>query len=395
MRKIIELTKKKNPFQPLGKLRVCAYVRVSTENQGQINSFENQKEYYKRKIDTNPSFEYCGIFSDYGISGAKEDRPGFKEMIEKARAGDIDLIITKSISRFSRNTIMLLKYVRELKDLGVGVLFEEQNINTLNSEGELMLTVLGAIAEEERKVVRSNVRWGIQKRYENGETMINTNKLLGYTKNKQGKIIIEKKEARIIKMIYKMYLEGMSAYAIANKLNEEKVATYTDGPWKSSRILGIISNEIYKGDCLMQKAFVTEDGREIRNKGQRNKYYVTNSHTPIISREDWERAQVIRDKRKTKTYPFTGLIKCQYCGATLIRVVHEKRWVSWICATYMQKGKAACIGMRISDSKLKALLGVGDLKEPMVLKEDGSKDGKEKTFYIVPANGYFNSINKR
>lgn len=394
MRRIIEINKKNNLFNKSEKLKVCAYIRVSTESVGQINSFNNQKQYYENKIKSNPNYDYCGIFSDCGISGAKEERPGFMQMIRKAKSGGIDLIITKSVSRFARNTIILLKNVRELKAMGVGVVFEEQKINSLNSEGELMLTVLGAIAEEERKNVRSNVKWSIQKKFKSGEVMIDTNRLLGYTKSKEGNIVIDKSQAKIVRRIYKMYLEGISAYSIAIKLNKENIQTYTSKPWNSSRILSIISNEKYKGDCMMQKTFVTDNGKGIINKGQKDKYYVENSHTAIINRNDWERAQVIRAGRKTKIYQFTGLIKCPYCGATLIRVVHEKRWVSWICATYMQKGKEACAGMRISNNKLELLINE-ELKETMVLKE--VKDGKEgkKNFDLIPAKEYFSRVNNK
>ena len=173
-KKITEITRKYNPFIPPTRLRVCAYVRVSTEHEGQLNSLQNQTEYYERLLGSNPTYEYCGIFSDAAVSGAKEERPGFRAMLKKASAGEIDLIFTKSISRFARNTLMLLKYVRELKEAGVGIIFEEQNINTLDAEGELMLTVLAAIAEEERRSVCSNVQWAMQNKFKRGEVMVDT-----------------------------------------------------------------------------------------------------------------------------------------------------------------------------------------------------------------------------
>lgn len=392
MRTVTEISQKKNPFSKPEKLKVCAYVRVSTENVGQLGSFENQKEYYERMLKSNSSYEYCGIFSDVGISGAKEDRPGFQAMIKKAKVGEIDLIITKSISRFARNTVMLLKNVRELKEAGVGVIFEEQNINTLNSEGELLLTVLGAIAEEERKSVCSNVRWAMQNKFKRGEVMVDTNRLLGYDKDKNGNLIINKEQAEIVKSIYKLYLEGMSAYSIAKELNNKNVPTYSHKPWGSDRILRIISNEKYKGDCLMQKAFVTDDGREIINRGQKAKYYVEKSHPAIIISKDWEAAQRIRESRKTKIYPFTSLLRCPYCNASLIRVVHQKRWVSWICATYIQKGKSVCVGMRIPEGKLKELINNMPITEPMVVEEvtngQRSKNKSEKNFRLIPASKY-------
>ena len=351
------------------KIKVCAYIRVSTSHQGQLNSLQNQKEYYERRLISNPDYEYCGIFSDSGISGAKEERPGFLEMIEKAKKGEIDLIITKSISRFARNTVLLLKYVRALKELGVGVIFEEQKINTLKADGELLLTVLGAITDEERKVVSSNVRWAMQNKFKRGEVMVDTNRLIGYGKDENGNLSINKEQGKIVSKIFRMYLDGNSAYKIAKVLNSANVPTYRNNQWTHSRISSILSNEKYVGDCLMQKAFVSDSGKEVINRGQRSKYYIKNNHPPIIKRKDWERAQKIREERKTKTYKFTSMLKCPYCGASLIRIVHQGRWISWICATYMQKGKSACTGMRIPDGKLNELTKDTPLIEPVVVEE--------------------------
>lgn len=391
-RTVKEISPKKMKLIGQQKLKACAYIRVSTSHQGQLNSLQNQKEHYERRLMSNPGYEYCGIFSDSGISGAKEERPGFLEMMEKARRGEIDLIITKSISRFARNTVVLLKYVRELKELGVGVMFEEQKINTLNADGELLLTVLGAITEEERKSVSSNIKWAMQNRFKRGEVMVDTNRLLGYDKDENGKLIINKEQARIVSRIFRMYLDGNSASEIAKVLNSEGVPTYSRNEWAHSRISSILSNEKYAGDCLMQKAFVAENGREVINHGQRAKYYVKNSHTPIIKRKDWERAQKIREDRKTKAYKFTGMLKCPYCGASLIRVVHQKRWVSWICATYMQKGKLACTGMRVPEGKLNEITRDITLSEPMVVEEvmdgQGRKKKSQKSFRFIPVTQY-------
>lgn len=368
-RTVKEISPKKMKLFGHKKIKACAYIRVSTSHQGQMNSLQNQKEYYERKLKINPDYEYYGIFSDSGISGAKEERPGFLEMMEKARMGDIDLIITKSISRFARNTVLLLKYVRELKELGMGVLFEEQKINTLKADGELLLTVLGAITEEERKSVSSNIKWAMQNRFKCGRVLVDTNRLLGYDKDENGKLIINKEQAQIVSRICRMYLDGNSAYEIAKVLNSECVPTYSKNVWTHSRISSILSNEKYAGDCLMQKAFVADNGREIINRGQRDKYYIKNNHPPIIKRKDWEKVQIIREDRKTKAYKFTGMLKCPHCGASLIRVVHQKRWVSWICATYMQKGKSACTGMRIPDGKLNEITRDMTLSESVIVEE--------------------------
>jgi len=374
------------------KLKTCAYVRVSTENPGQIDSFKNQTEYYERLLGKNPSYEYCGIFSDAGISGHKEGRPGFMAMVKKAKAGELDLIMTKSISRFARNTVLLLKYVRELKEAGVGILFEEQKINTLSSEGELMLTVLGAIAEEERKNVCKNISWATRNRFKRGVVKVDTNRLLGYDKDTHGNLIINEKQAKIVKEIYKRYLGGDSAYKIARDFNEMGVPSYGKNPWFSHRILRIISNEKYKGDCLLQKTYVTEQGKQMKNTGQLERYYVEKNHPAIVSVKDWEAAQKIRAGRKKMIYPFSSMLICSYCGAVLIRVIHEKKWVSWTCGTYLHKGKAACIGMRITEKVLQAITKEIPIKEPMIVEEvqngQSRKKRSEKDYRLVPAAQY-------
>ena len=379
----------------VSKLKVCAYVRVSTGHSEQLNSLQNQTEYYEQKLRTNPEYEFCGIFSDSGISGVKENRPDFMSMIEKAKFGEIDLIFTKSVSRFARNTVMLLKYVRELKGVGVGIVFEEQKINTLSADGELMLTVLAAIAEEERKSVCTNVRWTMQSRFRRGEVLVDANRLLGYEKDENGKLIINKEQAKIVRRIYKMYLDGESAYSIAEQFNEQGVPTYTDKPWSSERILRIISNEKYMGDCKLQKSFVNDNGRQVINKGQRPQYYVKFDHEPIVSRRRWEAAQKIRERRKKKVYPYSSLLRCPYCGAVLIRVIEERgKRVNWVCGTYLQKSKAACRGIRIPEETLiKITESMMPITEPFVIEEiqdgaEGSKKRAEKDFRLIPASEY-------
>ena len=391
---------KKNSFLTSSKLKACAYVRVSTNHIGQMNSLQNQTEYYERLLRSNSGYEYCGIYSDAGISGAKEVRPGFQTMIEKAKAGEINLIITKSISRFARNTIMLLQYVRELKDAGVGVIFEEQKINTLSSEGELLLTVLAAIAEEERKSVCSNVRWAMQNKFKRGEVMVDTNRLLGYDKDENGRLVVNKSQAKIIRLIYKQYLNGVSAYKIAKEFNNQGVSTYTNMPWSSCRILSIISNEKNMGDCLMQKCFVSDNGREEINKGQRAQYYVKNDHPAIIGRKRWEAAREIRESRKKKNYPFSSLLRCPYCNSTLVRFLQEGKRVDWICSNYLYRTKATCEGIRVPEETLLRITeGLMPITETMVVLEEehGKKVAKkrtEKNFRLIPAAEYSKEFRK-
>ncbi|WP_052090923.1 recombinase family protein [Desulfosporosinus sp. HMP52] len=397
-RKVIEIPRQQNPFLKPLKLRTCAYVRVSTEHVGQLNSLQNQTDYYEHQIRANPDYEYSGIYSDSGISGAKEERPGFQAMLKAAKAGDLDLILTKSISRFSRDTVTLLQSIRELKEAGVAVLFEEQSIHTLSAEGELMLSVLGAIAEEERKSVCSNVQWAMRNKFKAGEVMVDTNRLLGYDKDNHGNLVVNEEQADIVRQIYRLYLEGMSAYRIAQVLNEQSVPTYAQKEWKSSRVISIISNEKYQGDCLLQKNYIAEDGKQRINRGQKEQYYVRNNHPGIVSRQDWEAAQAIREGRKTKFSPLTGRLKCPYCSASLIRVVHEGRWVSWICATYMQKGKSVCRGMRISDKTLQGLTRDIPITEAMVVEEmrnESPKKRSEKNYRLIPAVEYDRAKGRR
>lgn len=290
------------------KRQVCAYIRVSTGHEKQLDSLENQRQYYERLITSNPKYEFRGIFSDAGISGAKEERPGFSDMLAQAREGNIDVILTKSISRFARNTVLLLKAVRELKSLGVAVVFEEQHINTLSADGELMLSVLASIAEEERKAVCGNVSWAIRSRYKRGEVSIDTNRLLGYDKDENRVLVINEEQADIVRLIFSRYLSGASAKKIAKELNAGRVPTFTDYPWSGQRILRIIGNEKYIGDCLLQKFYVDERGTLVRNRGQIDRYYLSESHPAIVSREDWQRAQEIKINYAKKSYPY-GIIR--------------------------------------------------------------------------------------
>ncbi|MGL4873283.1 MAG: recombinase family protein [Clostridium sp.] len=363
-------------YLDIGKrVRVCAYVRVSTNNKEQVKSYENQKEYYENKIRGNPNYRFVKVFGDCGVSGNRVDRPGFNEMMESVRQGKIDLIITKAISRFARNTIMLLNYIREFKEYKVGVIFEEQNINTLTGDGEMMLTVLGAIAEEERKIVSSNITWSLRKRYASGDVTIDTSRLLGYTKDKSGEIV---------KMIFEMYLDGLGSCTIAEILNEKNIKTYTKFKWGSNRILSILSNEKYKGDCLTQKTFVNSNGREVLNKGEMTKWYIENHHIPIIDRATWDRAEKLRLSKRLKVYEFTSLIICPFCGANLTRCSQEQKYISWICGTYLRKGKADCVGMRIREQDLKELAEKYKIDKPIVLIKEKKRNGKESFSFISP-----------
>ena len=360
--------------------RACAYVRVSTGHTGQMHSLRNQTEYYERKIKGNPGYVFGGIYSDAGISGSREDRPGFLAMMEAARQGLVDIILTKSISRFARNTELLLNSIRELKTLSVGVLFEEHKINTLSAEGELLLTILASIAEEERRSVSKNIQWSIRAGYKKGKPSDGIQRLYGFMKGTDGRIEIDPGQAEVIKRIYRLYLAGETPPSIARSLNAEKVPRDFDKPWSGQYLLRILGNERYTGDCLLQKSFVADTGRQVRNKGQLDQYYVREHHPAIISREDWKAAQRLREVRRTKRYPLTSMLRCSRCGASLIRVTDGKDSVTWDCATYKWHGKAACTGTRIPDHIAQAFHEKNLITEPMSVQEvDYVRSTKKRT----------------
>ena len=346
--------------------RVCAYVRVSTSHTEQLNSLENQTSYYERKIRGDPGYVFCGIYSDSGIPGSKEERPAFQAMMAAARRGEIDLILTKAVSRFARNTELLLSTVRELKGLGVAVIFEDKKINTLSAQGEMFLTVLASFAEEERKAVRRNIQWSIRSGYKQGKPALSIQRLLGYRKAKDGKIEIDEEEAAIVRMIFSRYLAGGSTKRIAKELTEEQVMGM---PWNDLRILKTLKNERYIGDCLLQKTFVADSGKQVRNEGQLAQYYIEDHHPAIIGRDVWEAAQLRLKACANKSYPFSGMLRCAYCGATLIRSIADGKTVSWRCATYLHHRKAACKGVKVPDRIVQAFHEKNPITEPMVVKE--------------------------
>lgn len=225
------------------KKRVCAYARVSTDNRKQEESLENQAASYERLIRSNPEYEFAGVYADQGISGYCESRPQFQEMIRKARAGGIDLIITKSISRFARNTVTVLKFARELKELGVGISFEEQNISTLSGDGEMMLAVLASFAQEESRSASENNKWSIRKKFERGEPQINTARFLGYDKAEDGGLVINQKEAAIVRLVFALTVHGVGSGRIAALLDFLGAKTVTGGNWHDGTIGQMIANE--------------------------------------------------------------------------------------------------------------------------------------------------------
>lgn len=372
------------------KKRVCAYIRVSSDKEAQLDSLENQEAYFIRKYAQETGCEFVGIYSDVGISGTSEKCPAFQEMLNACMCGEIDLIHTKSISRFARNTVTVLEVSRQLKSLGIGIYFEEQDINTMSAEGELMLTVLASFAQEESYNISENQKWAIQKKFARGDVMINTNRFLGYDKDKDGNLIINEKEAEIVRMIFRMYLGGDGTFRIAKKLNELGIPTVTGKQWHETTIRGMLKNEKYKGDCLLQKYYVPKvGGATVANDGKVKSYYITGNHEAIIPKEEWDAVQRLRKERAeernidTKNtqkfknrYPLSGKLICPYCGKHLRRLYAYKKYV-WACSTYIDKGKKVCRGIRIPE----CVTDEWTIDEPVVVREEVNADGEKYYSY--------------
>lgn len=375
--KIMKVTILQPMVKPIVKKKVCAYARVSTCSNSQEESLENQTTYYRNKIEANPDYEFVGIFADSGYTGTKDSRPGFQQMMTYCREGKIDLILTKSISRFARNTTIVLEYVRELKLLDIEIHFERENIQTLSKDGELMLTVLSSFAEEESRSASENVKWRFRKKFEQGELLINTKRFLGYDKDEYGDLVINRKEAKIVCYIFEAYLSGKGTHKIAKDLNKNKIPTVTGAKWYDTTVLSILKNEKYKGDAWLQKTFTPNHltKKKKRNTGEVDYYYIEDNHSAIVSRQMWDVVQInLKENRENKKYPpsnnkYSGLLICSKCGCRLRKRVWNSgkvcQKIVWQCGNYIKNGKDACSGTSISEEELNKL----DIKEETIVEE--------------------------
>lgn len=342
-------------------IRVAAYARVSSAKDAMYHSLSAQVSYYSSLIQKTPGWLYCGVYADEAMTGTKEDRANFQKLLTECRNGNIDMVITKSISRFARNTVTLLETVRELKELGIDVYFEEQNIHSKSASGELMLTVLASFAQAESLSASENQKWRIKKNFEEGKPWNCT--MLGYRFDGKQFIVIPD-EAEIVKTVFADYLSGMGLVAIAKKLNENGVPTRKGNPWCKQGVKRMLENCTYTGNLLLQKTYRENHlTKAIKyNNGERTKYYAQETHEPIISLEDFATVQVEiarrgkekKDKAVASTssnYPFTGLLFCENCGKTYRRKTTAKGAV-WICSTYNQFGKDACPSKRVPEERL-------------------------------------------
>jgi site-specific DNA recombinase len=330
-------------------LNVAAYARVSSGKDAMLHSLSAQVSYYSEKIQKHTGWKYCGVYADEAATGTKDNREQFQKLLEKCRAGSVDLILTKSISRFARNTVTLLETIRELKKLGVDVLFEEQNIHSMSSDGELMLTILASYAQEESLSASENRKWQIRKDFEQGK--IGSITIFGYRRNSDGVLEIEPAEAEIVRMIFADYLSGMGGGKIANKLNEMGIRTAQGNLWTSPRIKELLSNEKYIGNMLLQKYYRNNhiEKKKMQNHGELPMFLVEEAHEAIIDLETFERVQkMIADRQErysyqgaTNRYPLSGMIQCGCCGKNYQRRVYKNR-IAWNCSTFTRRGKKYC-----------------------------------------------------
>ena len=346
-------------------LRVAAYCRVSTAQEEQLNSYQVQIDYYTDLINKNKEWKLAGIFADEGISGTQTSkRTEFNRMIRLCKQKKIDLILCKSISRFARNTVHCLEYVRQLKDLGIGVIFEKENINTLTMTSEFMISLYGSFAQAESESISKNVSWGTQKAFQAGKVRYNYKFWLGYKRGSDGKPEIIPEEAEIVKSIFSMYLDGMSLCDIALTLENSGATTkFGKKKWCKFSVLNILKNEKYAGDAILQKTYTIDciSHKAVKNNGERPKYLVTDAHVPIIDRDTYNLVQqeiarrASKKKKSDKTtteqgkysskYALTELMVCNECGSAYRRVTWiiggQKRFM-WRCISRLDHGSRYC-----------------------------------------------------
>ena len=357
---------KKIEAQPavVKKLRVAAYCRVSTENEDQKESLEAQREHYESWIRMHDDWECAGVFYDFGISGTKADaREGLQALLYACRTGSVDYVLTKSISRFSRNTSDCLSLVRELLSYNIPIYFEKENIDTGSMESELILSVLSSMAQSESESISKNVKWSVKKRMEEGNFVFGYLPY-GYTKDAAGNMVIDPVESEIVRLIFDLALNGMGTYKIAQLLDKRKVPTRKGGKWSGSTVKGILVNEKYYGAAAFQKTYTDSNFRRHNNHGEVDSFIAEDHHEAIISKEVFDRVQVMIQKhidehgivkdmgKYHNKYPFSGIIICGECGGKFKRQT-QSGGIAWACTTHLYD-KSACSMMFIKDEAIKA-----------------------------------------
>lgn len=408
------------------KYNVCAYARVSTDSVEQKDSYDNQLHFYEERIKQTPNYNFVGIFADEAISGTTDKRPNFQRMIKYAEEGYIDIILTKSISRFSRNVADLLKYCELLRNHNVNVIFEENSIDLLSAQGTLMLTILGAVAQMEVENTSAHVNWTIQQKIRKGEYVGRANPL-GYD-IVDNQMVINEDEAETVRYIFQRYIEGAGCHAIAKELEAMGAKTKNGNTtWYGSTVMNIIKNEKYIGSITQGKTKTINPIGHIRkiNEGEGVKSHVEDDHEAIISLEDWEKVKLIIEQRivtysdgsrkgttnKTNRSIFTSKLVCGYCGKNYFRrVTHAgtpSEKIIWSCGTYAKKGKAECPKCKSLDEDYIKQSIVGMIKnliddnEALFYLSDDSldkllKNSKEKETQIKKQlSSYYSNYNKK
>ena len=395
--------------------RVAAYARVSVDKGRTMHSLSAQVSYYSNLIQKNPEWEYAGVYSDGGISGTSTDaRTEFQRLIKDAEDGKVDIILTKSISRFARNTVYLLETVRKLKAIDVEVRFEKEKINSLSGDGELMLSILASFAQEESRSISNNIKWSIQKRFKQGKHNGRFH-IYGYRWEGQD-LVVEPQEAEMVKLMYANYMNGLSAEHTANQLTKMGVMAMKGGPFKATSVRQILANITYTGNLLLQKEYTADPitGKSRLNKGELPQYFVENHHEAIIPMEEWQAVQDERERRRKlgahanksiKTTCFTSKIKCGNCGKSFRRSgktqsKNKEVYYIWTCRNKSEKGIEVCNARNIPEKVLKKVcaevLGIDEFDEQVFIDKveqvipfeddilrfkfkDGSEDEKKWT----------------
>lgn len=382
------------------KTHVAAYCRVSTEMEEQESSYDVQIRHYTELINGNKSWTLAGIYADEGISGTQtKKREQFNAMIADCENNKIDMVITKSISRFARNTLDCLQYIRKLKALGIPIFFEKENINTMDSSGELLITIMASIAQQESQSISQNVRMGIQYRFQQGKPKLNHTWFLGYTKEKGGDLEIVPEEAEVVRKVYRYFLEGMTIGDIVHQMQKQGYRTGAGrDTWYYSTVQSILKNEKYMGDLILQKGYTVDflSKKRAKNNGKFPKYYVENAHDPIVPREvfmqvqgEFLRREGVKEVTGEKEVHKGGIalnhrIVCSECGATYKRV-HKaiEEQTTWRCRSRMQKG-TPCHGRIVKESLVKAVVVKAFQELP------GKRDELEKLQERIGTSPYVN-----
>ncbi|MDE5765526.1 MAG: recombinase family protein [Ruminococcus sp.] len=354
------------PMAEVRKRKVAAYARVSTDHEEQQSSYEAQADYYTNYIKSREDWEFIGLYADEGITGCNtKKRDGFKRMVAEALSGRIDLIVTKSVSRFARNTVDSLTTIRQLKEVGCECYFEKENIWTFDGKGELLLTIMSSLAQEESRSISENCTWGQRKRFQDGKVTVPFSRFLGYDRGEDDNLVINEKEAEIVRKIFGLFLQGCSPYAIAKQLTAEKILTVSGkSAWHGSTIKSILTNEKYKGDALLQKSFTVDflTKKKKVNTGEVPQYYVEGNYPAIIEPSVFDMVQkqmAVRHpgkNRKSCVNAFSSKIRCGECGSWYgSKVWHSTskyRRVIWQC-NHKFDGEKKCGTPHMDEQKIK------------------------------------------